>query len=270
MENQKSHGFTPAAVSEESMLLKTETTHVSGAGATHRGGRPSNQDVLVLEPHLGLYAVLDGMGGAAAGETAARLASESLVEFTRRHSASERFTARELLEYAIDRAAAAVYLAGKQHPAYNGMGTTVVGCLVVDATWVVIGHVGDSRAYLMRDGCLQVLTRDHTIAQRFLDEGGLSIEDVERSSFLKNILTRNLGDEHGAQADMLEMRLQAGDRVLLCTDGLYGCVPFDAIQRVLGSRNGPQDTARTLLELALNSGQASDNVSAVVLEAAQR
>jgi len=241
------------------------TTHVLGAGETHRGGRPSNQDVLILEPELGLHAVLDGMGGMAAGETAARLASEALVDFVRRHSASERFSPRELLEFAIDWAATAVHLAGKQHPDCNGMGTTVVACMVVDATCVVVGHVGDSRAYLLRDDSLQVLTHDHTIAQRFIDEGELSAGDAELS-FFRNILTRNLGDEHGAQADMLEMPLQAGDRMLLCSDGLYGCLPVEAIQRVLSSSTLPQRAAHTLIELALNSGQATDNISAVVLD----
>lgn len=251
------------------MLLKMETTHMSGAGETHRGGRPSNQDVLILEPELGLYAVLDGMGGAAAGETAARLAGEALVEFIRRNSTSKRYTPRELLEFAIDRAAAAVYLAGKQRPECNGMGTTIVACLVTDATSVIVGHVGDSRAYVLRDGRFQVLTHDHTVAQRFIDEGELSPDDTERS-FLKSILTRNLGDEHGVQADMLEMPLQAGDRMLLCSDGLYGCVRPEAIQRVLGSSDVPREIARTLLELALNSGEATDNVSAVVLDVDQR
>lgn len=246
-------------------MLKMETTHVSGAGETHRGGRPSNQDVLILEPELGLYAVLDGMGGAAAGETAARLASEALVEFIRKHSTSERFTPRELLEFAIDRAAAAVYLAGKQRPECSGMGTTVVACLVTDATCVIVGHVGDSRAYLLREGRFQVLTRDHTIAQRFIDDGELSPDSAERS-FLKNILTRNLGDENGVQAEMLEMTLQAGDRVLLCSDGLYGCVPPEAIQRVLGSGEAPKEIAQTLIKRALKSGEATDNVSAVVLD----
>src|SRR5262249_4745584 len=121
------------------------TTNVCGAGDTHAGGRPSNQDVLIVEPDLGLYAVLDGMGGANAGDVAAHLAGEALARFTRKHIASQQFSARELLEFAIDTASAAVFLAGKQQPAYAGMGTTVVACLVVDPTSVVIGHVGDSR-----------------------------------------------------------------------------------------------------------------------------
>jgi serine/threonine protein phosphatase PrpC len=250
------------------MLLKMETIHVSGAGETHRGSRPSNQDALVIAPDLGLYAVLDGMGGAAAGETAARLASETLIEFIRSHSASELFTPRELLEFAIDRAAAAVYLTGKREPACNGMGTTVVACLVVNPTCIAIGHVGDSRAYLLRNGCLQVLTRDHTIAQKLIDEGELAPDDLELTQF-QHMLTRNLGDEPGVQADMLEVLLQAGDRVLLCSDGLHGCVLPEAVQRVLSSSDAPQETARALVELALNSGQASDNVSAVVLDVGQ-
>jgi PPM family protein phosphatase len=242
------------------MLLRTM---MCGAGETHRGGRATNEDSLIVESDLGLFAVLDGMGGAAAGEIAARLASEALVAFMRNHLANSNFTPRELLEFAVDWAGAAVYRAGKDHPEYRGMGTTVVACLV-DSTRVVIGHVGDSRAYLLRDGHLQVLTRDHTVAQNLIDEGHLSTEAAARSEF-KHVLTRNLGDEHGVQADILELALQAGDRVLLCSDGLSGCVASTAMHRILGSSDAPQEMARALIELALNGGEATDNITAVVL-----
>lgn len=249
------------------MLLTMDITHVSGAGETHRGGRSSNQDVLVIEPDLGLYAVLDGMGGHAGGEVAARIASETLVHFIRRHSASERFTPHELLESAIDIAAAVVHLAGKHQTECRGMGTTVAACLVVDRTCAVIGHAGDSRAYLSRDGGLQLLTYDHTIAQRMIDAGKLTPADAELTQY-KHILTRNLGEEQGVQAEFVRIPLQVGDRLLLCTDGLYGCVAQETIQTILASRDVPQATARALVDLALNSDHVSDNVSAVVVEVA--
>jgi protein phosphatase len=244
--------------------MKTTTLRVAVAGETHCGGRSNNEDAIIIEPELGLCAVLDGMGGAEAGEVAAQLASETLIAFVRTHSSSKRYTRRELLEFGIDEAAAAVYRAGQERPECSGMGTTIVAALIAEPTSIVIGHAGDSRAYLWRDGHLRLLTRDHTVVQELLDACGLP---PKASQWIKHILTRNLGYKHGVQAEMLEMPLQAGDRLLLCSDGLTGCVPVEEIQRVLGPGHEPKDTARALIERALNSGNATDNISAVVLDA---
>ncbi len=238
------------------------TRHVTAAGETHRGGRSTNQDALVVEPHLGLFAVLDGMGGAAAGDIAAQLAGDTLVEFARRH-ADNGYSRRELLEFGIDYAGTHVHRHAKSRPEYKGMGTTVVACLVSAQNEVVIGHVGDSRAYLVRDGRLHLLTRDHNMAQQLLDAGRTPDEDELK--FYGHVLTRNLGDEHGAKADMLEMELHAGDRLLLCSDGLSNCVSAEALHRVLASEGGPAELARTLVDMALSSGTASDNITALVL-----
>jgi serine/threonine protein phosphatase PrpC len=243
------------------MLLRA--MHICGAGATHPGRRATNEDALLVEADLGLFAVLDGMGGAAAGEIAAQLAGEALICFARKHLTNTRVPARELLELAIDCAAAAVYLAGKHRPELSGMGTTVVACLSLTPTSVVIGHVGDSRAYLLRDDHLQVLTRDHTVAQELVDSGRLST-DAMLSNF-KHMLTRNLGNEDGVQAEMLELTLQSGDRILLCSDGLHGCLSLADLQRALSSNASPQEIAQALIDAALISGEATDNISAVVL-----
>jgi len=218
--------------------------------------------MVVLEPSLGVFAVLDGMGGAAAGEVAARLASEAIVHFLRTHSGTSQFSPRELLECAINTAGAAVFKAAVQHPDYKGMGTTVVACLLVDPTRVVIGHVGDSRAYLLRGERLQLLTHDHNLAQQFVDEGMLSPEAAAQSYF-RSVLTRNLGNTNGVQADMVEQTIEPGDRVLLCSDGLYGSAPIDAIERTLASR-ALDDVAHELVALALR-GEATDNISAIVI-----
>jgi len=130
------------------------------------------------------------------------------------------------------------------------MGTTVAACLVVDPTRAVIGHAGDSRVYLSRDGCMQLLTCDHTIAQEMIDAGRLTPADAELTQY-KHILTRNLGVEQGVRAELVEMPLQVGDRLLLCTDGLYGCAAPDAIQTVLASRDVLQATARALVDLGI-------------------
>lgn len=247
------------------MSTRITNTRIYGAGETHRGKvRPSNQDVLIVEPGLGLYAVLDGMGGAKAGERAAQVAREAIVGFVRAHGASKRYTRSDLLEFAIDAAASAVYTAGAEQVDYEGMGTTVVACLAIEPDRIVIGHAGDSRAYLLRGGSLRALTRDHTLVQEFIDAGSMTPEQGERSN-IKHVLTRNLGAENGVKAEMLEQALTPGDRLLLCSDGLYGGASLEALRSVLESRGRPARVASQLVELAL-AGEALDNVSAIVID----
>ena len=145
------------------------------------------------------------------------------------------------------------------------MGTTVVACLVADAQRVVIGHVGDSRAYLWRDGRLQALTRDHTIVEELVDRGLLSAEEAERHPY-KNVLSRNLGAKPETRVDVAEVELKPGDRLLLCSDGLYGYASSEGIQYLLGSGDPPDQVARDLIDLALRGG-GGDNVSTIVIEA---
>jgi serine/threonine protein phosphatase PrpC len=220
-------------------------SRLSGGGETHCGHvRENNQDMIIVEPALGLYAVLDGMGGANAGDVAARMAAQEIVAFIRRKSRIRRRSPDLLLDLALNTAAVQVFAAANARPDYRGMGTTVVACLVVDATRAVIGHAGDSRAYLLRAGQLTALTRDHTSAP--------------------NVLTRNLGRAYGVRPDLLELALKPGDRLLLCSDGLYGGAPMGTIRRVLASRAAPERVAHQLVARVLK-GEASDNVSAVVI-----
>src|SRR5262249_91779 len=152
-------------------------------------------------------------------------------------------------------AAVEVFTAAQERLDYRGMGTTVVACLVVEPTRVVIGHAGDSRAYLLHDEELVALTRDHTVAQNLVNVGALSVNDTERSPH-KHTLTRNLGREYGVRPDVLEQTLKPDDRLLLCSDGLYGGTLVGSIQRVLASRDAPKQSAHKLVELAL-CGEAS-------------
>jgi serine/threonine protein phosphatase PrpC len=223
----------------------SRNARLSGGGETHRGYvREDNQDVIIVEPTLGLYAVLDGMGGANAGDVAARMAAQEIVACVRQESRTRRRSPDQVLRFALDTAAVKVFTAAAQRLDYRGMGTTAVACLVVDPTRVVIGHAGDSRAYLLRGGELTALTRDHTSAP--------------------HLLTRNLGREYGVNPDLVEVSLTPGDRLLLCSDGLYGGAPKAAIQRVLGASDPPERVAHRLVERVLE-GEASDNVSAVVI-----
>jgi PPM family protein phosphatase len=234
------------------------------AGDSHIGKvRTTNEDALIVEPRLGLYAVLDGMGGANAGDVASQLARDTIRDFVHHRRAT--VPPRELLEAAIVAGSAAVFGEAQRNRDRHGMGTTVVACLVIDPQRVVIGHVGDSRAYLWRDGRLQTLTRDHTIVEELVDRGLLSAEEAERHPY-KNVLSRNLGAKPETRVDCLELELRPGDRLLLCSDGLYGYASADAIQYLLGSGDAPEHVARDLIDLALRGG-GGDNVSALVIEA---
>lgn len=235
------------------------------AGDTNVGKvRTENEDSLIFEPARGLYAVLDGMGGANAGDIASQLARDVIRDFV----LHKRLTMppKQLLEAAILAGSRAVYESAQANRERHGMGTTVVAALVVDKDHVVVGHVGDSRCYLLRGGRLQVLTRDHTIVEELVDRGLLSAEEAERHPY-KNVLSRNLGSRPDTRVDLLDLELKPGDRLLLCSDGLYGYAAAEAIQYILGSGDEPQHVARDLIELALRGG-GGDNVTTIILEAA--
>src|SRR6478736_6064883 len=172
---------------------------------------------------------------------------------------------KALLELAIQHACKTVWTAAQSSREQHGMGTTIVACLVVDQKRAIVAHVGDSRAYLLRSGRLQVLTRDHTIVEELVDRGLLSAEEAERHPY-KNVLSRNLGARPETRVDVLDLELKPGDRLLLCSDGLYGFASAEAIQYVLGSGDAPEHVARDLIDLALRGG-GGDNVSALVIEA---
>jgi protein phosphatase len=242
----------------------SQPTGLRVAGETSVGRvRTTNEDAMVVDPPRGLYAVLDGMGGANAGDLASQTARDAIREFI----AQRRMTMepQALLAAAIQAGSAAVFSASQLARDRHGMGTTVVACLVVDAKRVVIGHVGDSRAYLLRNGRLSLLTRDHTIVEDLVERGLLSAEEAERHPY-KNVLSRNLGARPETKVDVAELALQPGDRLLLCSDGLYGYASAEAIQYLLGSGDAPEHVARDLVELALRGG-GGDNVSTIVLEA---
>ncbi len=236
------------------------------AGDTHVGKvREANEDSMIVDHQRGLYVVLDGMGGANAGDVASQTARDAIRDFVaQRRNAME---PRALLEAAIQYGSAAVWNAAQQSRERHGMGTTVVACLVVDPTKLVIAHVGDSRAYLLRHGRLQSLTRDHTIVEELVDRGVIPPEEAERHPY-KNVLSRNLGAKPETRVDVTELDIQPGDRVMLCSDGLYGYASSEGMQYLLGSGDAPENVARDLIDLALRGG-GGDNVSTIVIESPQ-
>jgi protein phosphatase len=217
---------------------------------------------MMVDHQRGLYVVLDGMGGANAGDVASQTARDAIRDFVAQRRGT--LEPKALLEAAIQYGSATVFNAAQQVRERHGMGTTVVACLLVDSNRVVIAHVGDSRAYLLRHGRLQALTRDHTIVEELVDRGALPPEEAERHPY-KNVLSRNLGAKPETRVDVLELELKPGDRLMLCSDGLYGYASTEGMQYLLGSGDAPENVARDLIDLALRGG-GGDNVSTIVLE----
>jgi protein phosphatase len=239
-------------------------TAVRAAGDTHTGHvRSSNEDAVIVDVRRGLYVVLDGMGGANAGDVASQTARDMIAEFIRQNRRAAT-SGRVLLDAAIQAASRAVHQAASSRHDRHGMGTTVVACLIESDKRAVLAHVGDSRAYLLRGGRLIQLTRDHTIVAELVERGAISREDADQHAY-KNVLSRNLGAKPEAKVDFNELELKPGDRILLCSDGLYGFASVEAMQYLLGSGDAPEHVARDLIELALRGG-GGDNVSAIVIE----
>jgi PPM family protein phosphatase len=239
------------------------TPRISAAGATHAGHvRLDNEDAILIEQELGLFAVLDGIGGHQAGEVAARLAAESITASVRQ-AAHRRRWSRHVIERAILTAGAEVFRAGIQERDHFGMGTTVVACLIALPSRAVIAHVGDSRAYLLRDGKLEAVTRDHSMVQELVDAGELSARAAKRHP-RRHVISRFLG-RAGEYPDLVELALRRGDRLLLCSDGLHDYAPEGEIGRVLARRGGVEEIAGRLVQLALRCC-TPDNISAVVIE----
>jgi len=221
--------------------------------------------MLLVEPTLGLYAVLDGMGGHGGGDVAARLAHDTMVDYVRRRVSMRDAAPRELLGFSIDAAAAKIFAARRTRKEVQNMATTVVACLYIAPNRVVIGHVGDSRAYWLHGGRLRLLTQDHTIARQLFEVGTLRTKEEAERSPLRHVLTRNLGRDNGERPDVVELDLEFGDRLLLCSDGLYNGASEDAVQNMLASQSAPEDVAHDLIEMVL-SGPGEDNITALVLE----
>jgi protein phosphatase len=208
-----------------------------------------------------LLAVADGMGGHAAGELASSTAIATLAELD-----SEDLGPEELLtelQQAIEVSAERIAQFIEADPSRAGMGTTLTAILWGDGR-IAIVHVGDSRAYLLRDGELQQITTDHTYVQSLIDAGRITPEEARRHP-KRNLLLRAIDGSGLPEGDPSLRQAQSGDRYLLCTDGLSGVVPDDAIARVLLEVPDPTAAVSMLVELALEAG-APDNVTAVVAD----
>jgi protein phosphatase len=251
---------------------------LSVAGSTDVGlKRTHNEDAFLLLPEEQLFCVADGMGGHASGEVAARLAVEEMAEFfrltgrddeatwpfredpARRHDENRVLTGIRLANLRIHERASS-------DERLRGMGTTLV-CAHFERAGgaVVIGHVGDSRAYLWREGALRQLTEDHSLLNDYLKARRLTPEEVESFPH-KNVIVRALGMKETVEVDLQRLPVQDGDVLLLCCDGLSGMLSDDRIGELLRQHVGDLKAAAQALVDAANEAGGVDNITCVLAQ----
>ncbi|HEV2951780.1 MAG TPA: Stp1/IreP family PP2C-type Ser/Thr phosphatase [Actinomycetota bacterium] len=216
--------------------------------------RERNEDSVLVDPPL--YVVADGMGGHRGGQVASQVALETMEELATEGPGS-------LAEH-VRRANRAVWDRSVEDERLSGMGTTLTAARI-DGASAVIAHVGDSRAYLLRDGMLRQLTTDHTLVDRMVRSGEITEAEAEVHPH-KNVLTRALGTDEQVEVDEDSIALADGDRLMICSDGLTGMVTEDQIQAILENSDQPQQAADRLVKAANRAG-GIDNISVVVLDA---
>jgi PPM family protein phosphatase len=230
------------------------------AGGTDVGRtRAGNEDALLIDD--GVFAVADGMGGHLAGEVASETALEPIRELAGRvfDDAGKAVTA---LRAAVVAANETVSDLAEREPAYHGMGTTLTAALV-EGRRLHLAHVGDSRAYLLRDGSFSQLTDDHTLVQHLIDEGQLTREEAARHP-QRSIITRAIGVSREVEVDSMSLELVAGDQLLLCSDGLTGVVSDEQIATTLEQLDDADAAVQRLIELANDAG-GPDNITVLLL-----
>jgi len=221
--------------------------------------RDHNEDFIGWSEESGLVVLADGMGGHNAGE----VASEIAVTIIRQQLSNKTHADPvDAIRSAIDKANEAIFLKAQQSLLCAGMGTTVV-VVLFDESQVTIGHVGDSRLYRLRDGELGQLTSDHSLVQELVDEGFMN-EAEAHESVSKNVITRALGTEPEVQSDIQQQQLCAGDRYLICSDGLSDMIETADILNLM-SESGMDESIDKLVALANQHG-GSDNISAILVE----
>ena len=246
---------------------------ITSCGMTDVGiKRTHNEDNFLINEEMSLFVVCDGMGGHVGGEFASAIAVNTIEEVL---SALE-FRAEELdlgaedssteiqrerLRYAIRLAGKRIYEKASLEPEFKGMGTTALA-LLIDEGNAYIAHVGDSRAYRVREGRIEQLTEDHSLVNEKIRAGLLTPQEAKTHK-LKNIITRSLGYMEDVEIDLQVCALRRGDRFLLCSDGLSGLVEAAEIGETVLDM-GPQAASRSLIELACERG-GDDNITVIVV-----
>jgi serine/threonine protein phosphatase PrpC len=226
------------------------------AGLTDAGRkRRRNEDAYVVDPPL--FVVADGMGGAQAGEVASRLAAAAFREF---HDA-DGLEPKARLAAIVQEANRRIYERSQEDAHASGMGTTITAALLGDGS-VAIGHVGDSRAYRIRDGRLEQLTEDHSLVAELVRSGRLTPEEAETHP-QRSVITRVLGTDPDVDVDTFTVETAEGDVYLICSDGLTSMVPDEEILRLVAEESSIEQAARALVKAANRHG-GEDNITVVL------
>ncbi|MEU0161301.1 Stp1/IreP family PP2C-type Ser/Thr phosphatase [Streptomyces sp. NPDC006261] len=229
------------------------------AAGSHKGMiREGNEDSGYAGPRL--LAIADGMGGQAAGEVASSEVISTLVQLDDDVPGSDLLTS---LATAVQQANEQLRVMVEEDPQLEGMGTTLTALLWTGQRLGLV-HVGDSRAYLLRDGVLTQITQDHTWVQRLVDEGRITEEEATTHP-QRSLLMRALGSGDHVEPDLSIREVRAGDRYLICSDGLSGVVSHQTMEETLASYQGPQETIQELIQLALRGG-GPDNITCIVAD----
>lgn len=241
---------------------------VVSIGKTDTGLRRSNnEDAFFVDQQLGVCALADGMGGAAAGELASQLFASTAREVFSVHKAETEEQQLDLLQRTYELANERILEHVKENPGHAGMGCTAELLRFYDQKFV-LGHVGDSRTYLFRGGELKQLTRDHSLVQDQLDLGLITPEEA-RKHRLRNVILRAVGTKEDLAVDFVRGRLLPGDIFLLCSDGLTDMLEDGAIQGVLSVASTVGQKVETLVEMA-NAAGGNDNVTVILSKVIQR
>ena len=238
--------------------------------------RSSNEDSYCTRADLGLFVVADGMGGHAAGEVASRVAVDTIQTFVGETAGADKnrtwpFPFEPLISLEGNRLKAAFRLANRQianamadSADLRGMATTA-SAVLAGAHSACVAHVGDSRVYAMLDGQLRQLTDDHSWVEEQVRAGTMT-SSAARQHPWRNVVTRALSGGSDPEIDTVELTPRAGERLLLCSDGLSGVVPHDRIERLLGDRQASLDDICDRLVGAANENGGPDNVTVLVIQ----
>ncbi len=232
------------------MFRAAETTQKTDTGRQRRG----NEDSSLAHPPV--FVVADGMGGAQAGEVASRIAVEAFAQ-----GLPDDGTPEERLAVRVQEANKRIYEVSRTEHERAGMGTTLTAALLDDAH-LAIAHVGDSRAYMFRDGTLQRLTKDHSLVGELVRAGKLTEEQAEEHP-QRSIITRALGPEPTVDVDTVSYSVRAGDVLLLCSDGLTSMISEEQISEILGTPDSLDHKADQLIAAANQAG-GRDNITVVL------
>ncbi len=253
-----------------SVILTLESSSLTDVGKK----RKKNEDSYLVSHELGLFVVADGMGGHAGGEVASAEACDQVFAMVKRGGATlatlrgqdseeNRAAARRVVEAAIQAATYMIFGLATQDPARKGMGTTL-SCLLWVGPVALVGQVGDSRVYLVRDNQAIQITEDHTLINMQLKAGLLTPEQAKKAKY-GNVITRAVGINDYVQVDTFAFESKAGDRFILCSDGVHGYITSPEQLLALCDGCSREQAARALVDHAL-AGGGKDNATALVVD----